>query len=77
MIERPIDVLTAHPVRKGKKQKQAFREDVQAYVKSLGYECCVEKGSLGAKNVVIGDPKQAEYLVTATMIPAQDCRFPI
>lgn len=65
MIERPMDVLTAHPVRKGKKQKQAFREDVQAYVKSLGYECCVEKGSLGAKNVVIGDPKQAEYLVTA------------
>ena len=65
MILKPMDVLTAYPVRKGKKKKQAFREDVLAYAKSLGYECSVEKGSLGANNVIIGDPKQAEYLVTA------------
>ena len=65
MIQSPMDVLTAYPVRKGKKKKQAFREDVQAYFKALGYESTIEKGSLGSKNVIIGDPDGAEYLVTA------------
>lgn len=65
MIQSPMDVLTAYPVRKGKKKKQAFRDDVQAYFKTLGYESTIEKGSLGSKNVIIGDPDKAEYLVTA------------
>ena len=65
MIQNPMDVLNAYPVRKGKQKKQAFRDDVRAYLKTLGYDSTVEKGSLGSRNVVIGDPEQAEYLVTA------------
>lgn len=65
MLLSPMDVRTAYPVRKSKKQKQAFREDVQALVKAWGYESSVEKGSFGAKNLIIGDPSKAKYLITA------------
>lgn len=60
-----MDVLTAFPVRKSKQQKQNFRDAVQSYVGSLGYPVTVEKGSFGCRNVVIGDPEKAEYLITA------------
>ena len=65
MIENPMDVLNAFPVRKNKKQKQSFRDAVQSYGEGLGYAVNVEKGSFGAKNVVIGNPETAKYLVTA------------
>ena len=65
LIEKPMDVLTAHPVRKGKRRKQAFREDLQAYLQTLGYEMTVEKGGLGTQHLVFGNPESAEYLVTA------------
>lgn len=65
MLARPMDVLTAFPVRKSKAQKQEFRDAVQSYVMGLGYPVTVEKGSFGARNVVIGDPETAKYLVTA------------
>lgn len=65
MINIPMDIDRLYPVRKSKKQKQAFREDVRQYVTGLGYQSTVEKGSLGAKNIVIGDPDKAKYLVTA------------
>ena len=65
MIEKPMDVLTLFSIRKNQKQKQAFRDAVQAYAGSLGYTVTVEKGSCGARNVVIGDPKTAKYLLSA------------
>lgn len=65
MLEKPMDVLTDFPVRKSAKQKQLFREAVQSYAQALGYPCCVETGSFGAKNLIIGKPEQAKYLVTA------------
>ncbi len=65
MLTNPMDVLSAFPVRKSGKQKQAFRDAVQSYATTLGYEPRVEKGSFGAKNLVIGDPAKANYLVTA------------
>ena len=65
MIETPMDVFRNFPVRKTKKQKQAFREAVQSYAEQLGYPCTVESGSLGSRNLVIGNPEQADYLVTA------------
>jgi len=65
MIERPMDVLKNFPVRKNKHQKQAFRDAVQSYAEELGYPVTIEKGSFGAKNVVIGNPESARYLVTA------------
>jgi len=65
MLTMPMDVLAQFPVRKTKAQKQAFREAAGAYVRSLGYECREERGSFGCRNLVIGDPEGAEYLVTA------------
>lgn len=65
MLTTPMDVLTQFPVRKSKAQKQAFRESAQSYAQCLGYETRVESGSFGAKNLVIGDPEKAQFLVTA------------
>jgi len=65
MLANPMDVLTAFPVRKTKEQKQAFRDAVQAYGEALGYEVRVEKGSFGCRNLILGDPEAADYLVTA------------
>lgn len=60
-----MDVLTAFPVRKTKSQKQAFRDAVQAYAASMGYDSRVEQGGFGSRNLIIGSPEQADYLVTA------------
>lgn len=60
-----MDVLTAFPVRKSKKQKQAFRAAVQSYAAALGYASTVEKGSFGCQNLVLGDPETAKYVITA------------
>lgn len=65
MLTEPMDVLEQFPVRKSKRQKKAFRNEVQAYLEGLGYECTEEKGSLGGRNLIIGDPENAKYLVTA------------
>lgn len=65
MITKPMDVLVQFPIRKSKKQKQAFRDAVAEYARAQGYECQVEKGSMGSQNVIIGDPEKAKYLVTA------------
>lgn len=64
-MEKPMDILKEFPVRKSKAQKKAFRDAVESYAQGLGYETKVEKGSLGARNLVIGDPEKANYLITA------------
>lgn len=60
-----MDVLEQFPVRKTKKQKMAFRAAVQSYAQSLGYPVSVETGTFGASNLLLGDPEQAKFLVTA------------
>ena len=65
MLMTPMDVLESYPVRKTKAQKQLFRTAVQAYAQKYGYKVTLEKGSFGAQNIVIGDPEQAKFLVTA------------
>ncbi len=65
MIAKPMDIAELFPVRKNKHQKQVFRDAVCSYAGELGYAVTVEKGSFGSHNVIIGDPKTAEYLVTA------------
>ena len=60
-----MDVLTAFPVRKSKQQKQEFRDAAQSYLSQFGYSPTVEKGSFGCRNMVIGDPETAQYLITA------------
>lgn len=65
MLSEPMDVLKDFPVRKSRKQKQAFRDAVQSYVTELGFEYRVEDGSMGSRNMVIGRPDSAKYLITA------------
>jgi len=60
-----MDVLQAFPIRKSKKQKQAFQEAVRSYGERLGYAVRVEKAPFGARNILFGDPDTAEFLVTA------------
>lgn len=64
-IKIPMDVARLFPVRKSANQKQQFRSAVTDYLEGLGYPVSTEKGSFGARNVVIGNPETAKYLVTA------------
>lgn len=59
------DVLELFPVRKSRKQKDCFRSAITEFASRKGYVTAIEQGSLGAKNIVIGSPEQAKYLVTA------------
>ena len=65
MLGNPMDVLEQFPVRKTKKQKQMFRNAVSDWLSRNGYGCREESGSLGARNLVIGDPEKAKFLITA------------
>ena len=64
-MNTPMDVVKNYPVRKSKKQKQAFRADVTQWLQNLGYPVCEEEGSFHSCNLVIGDSQRARYLVTA------------
>ena len=65
MSATPLDVLEKYEIRKSKRQKTAFISAVTAYAQRHNYTVCVEKGSFGSRNIVIGDPESAKYLVTA------------
>ena len=81
MLTTPMDVLNQFPVRKSKKQKTVFLEAVQSYVNALGYETRIETGRYSARNLVIGDPETANYLITAhydtcAWLPFPNLSFP-
>lgn len=65
MLANPMDILDQFPVRKSGQQKQAFRDAVQSYLEKRGYSVTAEDGSFGSRNVVIGDPENAKFLITA------------
>ena len=65
MINQPMDILEHFPVRKSGKQKEAFRSTVVSYLSSRGYDVAIEKGNLGVRNIVVGNPETARFLVTA------------
>ncbi len=75
-MDKPMDVLQEFPIRKSKKQKAAFQQAVLAYGKALGYEGGIEKGSVGVRNVVFGDPEQANYVVGAHYDTCAHLPFP-
>lgn len=60
-----MDVLANYEIRKTKKQKTAFVAAVTAYATSQRYSTNIEKGNFGCRNIVIGNPEKAEYLITA------------
>lgn len=65
MLQTPLDVLSQFPVRKSKEQKRLFREAVTCYAREQGYSVKVENGSFGSRNIVVRNPDEARYLVTA------------
>lgn len=71
-----MDVLAAFPVRKSKAQKQAFRDAVQSYLEKMDYTVTTQKGSFGCRNLIIGDPERAKYLVTAHYDTCAGMLFP-
>ncbi len=65
MTETTQTVFDRYEVRKTKKQKAAFRAYAASVAQAEGYECHEEKGSFGAKNLVVGDPETARVIYTA------------
>ena len=65
MTETTRTVFDKHQIRKSRKQKTAFIDYVQATAASLGYDSRTEKGYLGARNVVVGNPDTAKVIYTA------------
>lgn len=58
-------ILTEYEVRKTGKQKQAFRQWLIPILEKNGWAVREEKGSFGARNLVIGDPDTAKVIYTA------------
>lgn len=65
MTETTKTIFERFEIRKTKAQKTAFIEYIQTLAKERGYSCRVEKGSMGARNIVIGDPNTAKVVYTA------------
>ena len=65
MIESPMDVLSLFPIRKSKQQKEAFIDAVAEYARNANYPVTVETEKRRVRNIVIGDPENAKYLITA------------
>lgn len=65
MLNVPMDILKFHPIRRTKEQKEACQGDILAYVRDLGYEAWVEQAGKKAQNIIIGNPQNAKYMVTA------------
>ncbi len=59
------EIFEKHQVRKGKKQKTAFIDYTLNVAKENGYSAQVEKGMLGARNIVVGNPDSAKVIYTA------------
>ncbi len=60
----PMELGTKHPIRKTKAQKEAFRADIRLFARENGYPYREEACPLG-RNLILGDPEKAEYLITA------------
>ena len=65
MTETTKEILEKYQVRKTKKQKTAFIEYVQQIAAQHHYDCKVETGSFGVRNIVVGNPDTAKVLYTA------------
>ncbi len=65
MTETTKEIFENYQVRKTKKQKTAFIEYVKHLSERYGYDFNIEKGSFGARNIVIGNPDTAKVIYTA------------
>ena len=65
MTETTKTIFEKYEIRKTKKQKADFVDYVRTVAEKHGYTMHAEKGSFGAKNIVIGDPETAKAIFTA------------
>ena len=65
MTETTKTIFEKYEIRKSKQQKTEFIEYVKSLADMAGYEVKTEKGMLGARNIVIGDPESAKVIYTA------------
>ena len=65
MTKTTETVFQKYQIRKTKKQKSAFIDYVKTIADENGYPCEIQKGLLGARNIVIGSPEKAKVLYTA------------
>ncbi|MBQ4327721.1 MAG: M28 family peptidase [Clostridia bacterium] len=65
MTETAKEIFEKYQVRKTKKQKSKFIEFAKIKAEELSYEVKVEKGYLGARNIVVGDVESAKVVYTA------------
>lgn len=59
------ELFEKYEIRKSKKQKTEFIEWVKNYAQDKGYKVNIEKGTMGSKNIVIGEADKAEVIYTA------------
>lgn len=76
MTETTKTIFEKYEVRKTKKQKTAFINYIKAIAAKAGYEVNVEKGLLGCRNIVIGNPEKAKVIYTAHYDTCATLPFP-
>ncbi len=59
------DIFEKYQIRKSNKQKTAFIDYTKEKAQEMGFDARVEKGSFGARNIVVGDPDKAKVIYTA------------
>ena len=76
MTETTREIFDKYQVRKNKKQKTSFAGYVERLATEWGYSFRTEKGMLGARNLVVGDPSKAKVVYTAHYDTAPVLPFP-
>ncbi len=59
------EIFSKYQVRKTKKQKSAFIDFTLKKAQEEGYPVKVEKGAFGVRNIVVGNPEDAEVVYAA------------
>ena len=76
MTETTQTIFEKYQIRKNTKQKTAFIDYVKHLASEWGYSSRVEKGTFGARNIVIGDSAKAKVVYTAHYDTCPELPFP-
>lgn len=65
MTETTQTILDRYQIRKTKKQKNEFIKWATQIAENAGNKTTIEKGLLGSRNIIIGNPEKAKVIYTA------------
>lgn len=65
MTETTKTIFKKYEIRKTKAQKSVFIAYIESLAQTYGYTYRIEKGWLGARNIIVGDPELAKVVCTA------------